>query len=148
RDLNSLNGIDINGEPVLELKALHNNDEIVLGRTKLVFRERGGVADTSTKKKMPPPKLTAKEKETLVELCRPLFARPANAFTAPAATREISERMYVGEPAVKAHLGRMYDKFNIFEEEGVIRRHELANQAIQRGCISGRDYRSVDPDDT
>ena len=55
--------------------------------------------------------------------------------------------MFVGRAAVQAHLGRLYDKFGIFEEDGVNRRHELANQALQRGCIGHKDYKSDGVDD-
>ena len=72
-----------------------------------------------------------KERETLVELCRPLFANTSNAFRAPASVLEIAERMFVGRAAVQAHLGRLYDKFGIYDEAGD-RRRELANQAIER----------------
>jgi FHA domain len=147
KDLNSLNGVDINGRPVLSQAALHHMDEVILGRTKLVFLDRSVNPDSSTQKKAPPPKLTAREKETLVELCRPLFASSGNAFTAPAAVAEIASRMFIGEAGVKQHLGRLYDKFGIFSDDGINRRHELANQAIQRGCITQHDYKRHDSDD-
>src|SRR6516165_8112732 len=87
KDLNSLNGVEVGGKPVLDERALHHGDEIMVGNTRLLFFDRSQPADSSTKKKAAAPKLTPKEKETLVELCRPLFSRSGNAFTAPATVR-------------------------------------------------------------
>jgi pSer/pThr/pTyr-binding forkhead associated (FHA) protein len=147
KDLNSLNGVEVGGKPVLDERALHHGDEIILGNTRLLFLDRSQPADSSTQKKAAAPKLTPKERETLIELCRPLFARSGNAFTAPATVRDMADRQFVGEAAVKAHLGRMYDKFAIYEDEFPNRRQELANQAIQRGVVTRQDYKSDEPDD-
>jgi hypothetical protein len=146
KDLDSTNGVEANGKPVLNQKPLHHQDEIILGRTKFVFLDRSPNPDSSTQKKAPCPQLTPKEKEALVELCRPLFTRGGNAFIPPATVAQIADRMFIGENGVKQHLGRLYDKFGIFEVDGV-RRNELANQAIQRGCVTQRDYRLDDADD-
>ena len=141
-DLCSTNGVLVNGSPASGRRALRHNDEVILGRTKLVFRDHTRPPDPSTVPKRPCPQLTVKEREALVELCRPLFSKTGNEFRAPASVKRISERMFVGRAAVQAHLGRLYDKFRIYEEDGVNRRHELANQALQRGCIGHKDYKS------
>jgi len=147
KDLNSTNGVEVGGKPVLDERALHHGDEILLGNTRIVFLDRSQPPDSSTRKKAAAPKLTPKEKETLVELCRPLFSRSGSAFTAPATVRDMADRLFVGEAAVKAHLGRMYDKFGIYENEYPNRRNELANQAIQRGVVTHHDYKSDEPAD-
>jgi FHA domain len=144
QDLSSTNGVLVNGSPVIGLRVLHHSDEVILGRTKLVFRDHDRNPDPSTVPKRPCPQLTVKEREALVELCRPLFSKTGNRFQAPSGVKEISDRMFVGRAAVQAHLGRLYDKFGIYEEDGVNRRHELANQALQRGCIGHKDYKSDD----
>ena len=146
RDLDSLNGTEVNGKTLTEQRALHNNDEIILGRTKCVFRDHRGIVDPSTKKKARCPQLTPKEKETLVELCRPRFVPTGDEMPAPATRRDIADRMFVGEAAVQAHLGRLYDKFGIFETPGG-RRQALANEAIRRRCVTPRDY-PTDEDDS
>jgi len=147
KDLNSTNGVEVGGKPVLDERALHHGDEIILGNTRIVFLDRSQSPESSTKKKGAAPKLTVKEKETLVELCRPLFSRGGNAFMAPASVKEIAERQFVGEAAVKAHLIRMYEKFGIYDDEHPNRRNELANQAIQRGVVTHNDYKAGDADD-
>ena len=71
------------------------------------------------------PVLTRREREVLVELCRPR-GRGA-AFTEPAATREIAAALFVTEAAVKQHLLRLYDKF------GFAGRREPARGVGERG---------------
>jgi predicted component of type VI protein secretion system len=146
RDLDSLNGVMVNNTPLTEQRALHDNDEVVFGRTKCVFRDRveqNGLPPT--KKKAHCPELTPREKETLVELCRAYFAPSGNALPAPATRREIAERMFVTEAAVQAHFGRLFDKFGLFDRSNN-RRQQLANEAIQRQCVTQRDYTSADDD--
>lgn len=59
------------------------------------------------------PELTRREREVVIELCRPSVANTGLAFTEPATVREIAERLFVSEAAVKQHLLRLYDKFEI-----------------------------------
>ncbi|HXY92556.1 MAG TPA: FHA domain-containing protein [Acidimicrobiia bacterium] len=145
KDLGSMNGIEVAGKRVLGEAPLHHTNEIIIGNTRVVFLDRAGSDGSETKPKAPTPKLTAKEKETLVELCRPRFEPTGTQFTQPATVRVIAGRMFVGEPAVKAHLSRLYDKFGIYEEEGLNRRLALANHAIQSGAITQTDYKDSDP---
>jgi len=144
RDLNSSNGTDVNGDRVIGERVLRNGDEILIGRSRLVFHDRV-TDDPSTSKRDPLPRLTPKEHEVLVILCRPVLS--GGAFRAPATVREIAEQMFVGEAAVKAHLGRLFDKFGIYGE-GRDRRRELANRAIETGAITARDLMSGERDKT
>jgi pSer/pThr/pTyr-binding forkhead associated (FHA) protein len=138
RDVGSANGSTVNGQPLLNERALHNGDEFILGRTRFVFHDSIGTAEPSTSMKLARPKLTAKEHEVLVELCRPLMS--GGAFRMPATVHQMAERMFVGRSAVQAHLGRLYDKFDIYED-GRDRRLDLANRAIETGSVSPRDYK-------
>src|SRR5690348_12029333 len=81
------------------------------------------------------PVLTRREREVLVELCRP-SAGPT-AFNEPAATRDIASRLFVTEAAVKQHLLRLYDKLSI--HDGDNRRRRLANVAFESGLVSAVD---------
>jgi len=137
RDLDSSNGTDINGQRVSEMRALRNGDEILIGRSRLIFHD-GVSIDRSTSKKDPLPRRTPKEHEVLVELCRPVLS--GGAFRAPATVRDIAKRMFVGEAAVKAHLGRLYEKFNI-DADVPDRRRALANRAIETGAVTVRDLK-------
>jgi hypothetical protein len=138
RDLNSSNGTDVNGDRVIGERALRNGDELLVGRSRLVFHDRAS-DDPSTSKRDPLPRLTPKEHEVLVELCKPVLS--GGAFRSPATVREIAEHMFVGEAAVKAHLGRLFEKFGIYGE-GRDRRRELANRAIEIGAVTARDLRA------
>src|SRR4051812_7826480 len=83
-------------------------------------------------------RLTRREREVLVELCRPLLEK-AN-FHEPAATREIARRLFVSEAAVKQHLLRMYDKLDIADDGN--RRLALANAAFERGMLTSGEVAS------
>jgi hypothetical protein len=99
RDLGSRNGTFVNGERLFGERVLRDGDEIVVGRTRLVFRDEASGDASTTEALEAPPALTPRERVVLVELCRPLLS--ANAFTQPASVREIAELLVVSEAAVK-----------------------------------------------
>jgi len=144
RDLGARNGTYVNGERLFAERVLRDGDEVVLGRTRLMFRERSRDSEPETVGLEPPPRLTDGERRVLVELCRPLLA--GNVFTPPAAVRDIAVRLYVTEAAIKQHLGRMYDKFDITRDAGEPRRVRLANEALQRGAVTLADLRANSED--
>src|SRR5450755_491570 len=88
--------------------------------------------------------LTRREREVVIELCRPSVANTGLAFTEPATVREIGERLFVSEAAVKQHLLRLYDKFEI--PDGIDqRRLRLANEALARGAVTRADLGAALP---
>jgi len=133
RDLGSTNGTFVNGERIVRDRALRPGDEIVVGDTRLVFRAEKGAEEKRTIGYTKPPELTARERDVLQVLCR----RPAGGavFHEPASTRQIAKELNVSEAAVKAHLLKLYDKFEIYGE-GERRRALLANEAVRRGAVS------------
>jgi len=142
-DLGSTNGTLVNGERIVDRRLLRNDDEILLGRTRLRYCDRQTSTDYSTERFGKAPKLTPKEREVLIELCRPLFK--GGAFTPPATTREIAAKLYVGEAAVKQHLVHLYDKFEIFEDDALpARRIRLANAALETGAVRLSDLKDGD----
>ncbi len=133
RDVGSRNGTRLNGERVDGQRRLRDGDEIIAGRSRILFRDRAGMRRPATDRlATPPANLTRMERRTLVELCRPLLSH--NAFQPPASVREIAARLFVGKNAVQAHLTSLYGKFDI--PEGGDRRVHLANEALQRGAVS------------
>ena len=109
-----------------------------LGRLRLLFR---GPATTGkeTAAIAEPPRITPRERDVLVALCRPLLT--GDAFTEPASIRTIAAELVVSEAAVKQHLSRLYDKFDLgSEREG--RRVRLANAAVARGAVTLGDLRT------
>src|SRR5262249_10883306 len=138
RDLGSRNGTFVNGDRIIGEHALHSGDEILLGRLRLLFR--GPARGAKTAAIAQPPVLTQRERDVLVALCRPLLT--GDAFTEPASIRAIAAELVVSEAAVKQHLSRLYDKFDLGAEEER-KRVQLANAAVARGAVKLGDLRST-----
>src|SRR5262249_837390 len=131
RDLGSRNGTFVNGGRIIGERALHSGDEIVLGRLRLLFH--GPTHGTATAAVAEAPRLTARERDVLLALCRPLLM--GDAFTEPASIRAIAAELVVSEAAVKQHLSRLYGNFDV-GTHGERRRVQLANAAIARGAVT------------
>jgi hypothetical protein len=136
RDLGSRNGTFVNGDRVVGDHALHAGDEVRVGRVRLILRGDEHAAGV-TEGLADAPTLTPRERDVLVELCRPLLG--GDAFTDPASVSEIARTLVVTDAAVKQHLLHLYDKFGI--EETDRRRVRLANAALQTGAVSLGDLR-------
>ena len=130
RDLGSRNGTFVNGGRIVGERALHPGDEILLGRLRLLFR--GPARGQETAAIAQPPPLTPRERDVLVALCRPLLT--GDAFTEPASIREMAAELVVSEAAVKQHLSRLYDKFDVGPHADR-KRVQLANAAVARGAV-------------
>jgi tetratricopeptide (TPR) repeat protein len=85
-------------------------------------------------------RLTRREREVLVELCRPILERAS--FHEPAPTRDIARALFVTETAVKQHLLRMYEKLDVPESKS--RRRALANAALEQGIIDASELGVAD----
>jgi DNA-binding CsgD family transcriptional regulator len=81
-----------------------------------------------------PPELTKREREVLLSLTRPL-TRP-EVFARPLTNGEIAAELFLSQDAVKAHLRRLYDKFDLGNEPMSGKRARLATEAVTRGVIS------------
>jgi hypothetical protein len=134
-DLGSSNGTFVNGERILSARRLKHGDEMRVGATRLVFRDSADVGRTATKAPLGSPDLTARERDVLVVLCRPLLDR--DLFTEPASIREIAAALVVSDAAVKQHLARLYTKFDVDAIDH--RRARLANEALRRGAVTLAD---------
>jgi pSer/pThr/pTyr-binding forkhead associated (FHA) protein len=132
-DLGSSNGTWVNGERIWSAHRLRHGDEIRVGQTRLIFRDPLGAVGAATEGEVAPPTLTARERDVLVALCRPLLDR--DMFTEPASTRAIAEELVITQAAVKQHLANLYEKFGVLAGEEH-RRARLANEALQRGAVS------------
>ena len=137
RDLGSRNGTYINGDKISAERVLHSGDEVRVGTSRLVFWEVKEADDLSGKDETisagpGAPRLTPRELEVLVVLCRPLVSD--DPFPEPASVRRMAGELFVSEAAVKQHLQNLYDKFAI-PSEGE-RRVRLANEAIRRGAVT------------
>lgn len=139
RDLGSRNGTFLNGERISAERVLRSKDEVRVGKTKLIFwevRDSGeGPREEETRAAQPselPPRLTRREVDVLVVLCRPLVSD--DPFPEPASVRRMAGELFVTEAAVKQHLQNLYDKFAIPTEGD--RRVRLANEALRRGAVT------------
>ena len=83
--------------------------------------------------------VTRREREVLVELCRPALADAP--FAEPSSTRQIAAALVVSDAAVKQHLLHLYDKFSI-DGAGEQRRLRLANEVLRRGIVGFGDLGS------
>ncbi len=138
RDLGSRNGTFVNGQRIWHERVLADGDEIRAGASRFVLRSGRVPKGQVTEAGAPPPELTTRERDVLVQLCRPLLAGAM--FTEPASSREIAAALVVTEAAVKQHLLRLYEKFGIVGD-GEKRRVRLANEAMSRNAITRADLR-------
>ena len=140
RDVGSRNGTYLNGERISAERVLRSGDELRVGKSRLVFWEVkeadettvGGEETVSVAPTQPPPRLTPREHEVLVVLCRPLVS--GDPFPEAVSVRQMAQELFVTEAAIKQHLQNLYDKFAI-PPEGE-RRVRLANEAIRRGAVT------------
>lgn len=141
RDLGSRNGTFVNGRRIWQEHALVDGDEIRAGGSRFVYRTGRVPAGPVTETGEPAPELTSRERDVLVQLCRPLLGN--DMFTEPASSREIAAALVVTEAAVKQHLLRLYEKFGI-HGEGERRRVRLANEVMARRAITLADLKPAD----
>ena len=135
RDVGSRNGTYLNGEKISAERVLRSGDELRMGSSRLIFLEVKQTDHDETETVEPaqrPPRLTPRELEVLVVLCRPLVS--GDPFPELASVRQMALELFVTEAAIKQHLQNLYDKFAI-PTEGE-RRVRLANEAIRRGAVT------------
>jgi hypothetical protein len=137
RDLGSRNGTYLNGERISAERVLRSGDEVRVGKSRLLYWEvkGSGPLDEETVSAQPqelPPRLTRRELDVLVVLCRPLVSD--DPFPEPASVRRMAGELFVTEAAVKQHLLNLYDKFAIPTDGD--RRVRLANEALRRGAVT------------
>jgi hypothetical protein len=146
RDLGSRNGTYLNGERITAERVLRSGDEVRVGKSRLIFwevKDTGGPLDEETVTAQPaelPPRLTRRELDVLVVLCRPLVSD--DPFPEPLSVRQMAGELVVTEAAVKQHLQNLYDKFSIPTEGD--RRVRLANEALRRGAVTIAQLRAGD----
>jgi predicted component of type VI protein secretion system len=138
-DLGSSNGTWVNGERVWSAHRLRHGDEIRVGHTRLMFRDPVAAGGSVTEVEAAPPTLTARERDVLLALCRPLLDR--DMFTEPASIRAIADELVVTQAAVKQHVANLYDKFGVGGDQSN-RRSRLANEALRRGAVSMSELRA------
>ena len=138
RDVGSRNGTFVNGDKITAERVLRSGDEVRVGKSRVVYlesRQSGEPLEEATivpDAAQLPPRLTRREIDVLMVLCRPLVSD--DPFPEPASVRRMAGELYVTEAAVKQHLQNLYDKFAIPSEGD--RRVRLANEALRRGAVT------------
>lgn len=137
QDVGSRNGTWVNGERLVGMRILRHNDEIRVGGTRMLFRDLAADFESTTTPRGAPPDVTKRERQVLVELCRPFFS--ANLVKKAAPRKSIAPALFIGEAAVQAHLTTLYRKFDI-AEECTDKRDLLAVAVIEAGIVGPGDY--------
>lgn len=145
RDLGSRNGTYLNGERITAERVLRSGDEVRVGKSRLLFwevRHDGDGPEEETISAQPldlPPRLTPREVDVLLVLCRPLVSDAP--FPEPVSVRGIASELFVSEAAVKQHLQNLYEKFGVPAQGD--RRVRLANEALRRGAVTIAQLRAT-----
>lgn len=138
RDLGSRNGTYVNGEKLISERVLRSGDELRLGHSRLIFWQATQADEapdddhTESDERVQLRRLTPRELDVLVALCRPLVS--GDHFAQPASIQRMASELVVTEAAIKQHLQNLYEKFGVPTEGG--RRVALANEAVRRGAVS------------
>jgi pSer/pThr/pTyr-binding forkhead associated (FHA) protein len=146
-DLNTRNGTILNRRRIAGEKELRPHDELVLGKTKIIFRDQAAAGAPSTDGVAPVPKLTRMERVILKELVRPMLTTRSSV---PASVAEIAKRTFTTVSNVKGHLGRIYPKFGIYDGEfrRTQKRLELARRVVNAGIVRPADVKPDEGDES
>lgn len=134
-DLGSTNGTTVNGARVSGAHVVRDGDIICFGSTTVTFRCSSSSDLGATAPPPAAPRVTVRERDLLVALCRPVLR--GGMLAEPASLRQIAAELVVTESAVKKLLTRLYDRFELLDRDR--RRAYLAAEALRRGVISTRD---------
>ena len=133
----SRNGTFVNGERISGRRRLQAGDRIRVGRTVLAYvgRARPEAERTTPPTGGPPlPRLTEAQRRVLIALCVPYGTE--GRFATPASNQQIAESLYLSIDAVKMHLRRLFQLFELSELPQYEKRARLAESALQLGVIT------------
>lgn len=137
RDLGSRNGTRVNGHVIAGDRALRHGDEIQMGSVRLVYRTSETDGHVPTEAAEGAPEISRREREVLFALCRPILS--GSVLSDPPSIRDVAAELVITESAVKKHLVRLYDKFEMYDDDR--KRGRLAHEAVRRGAVSLADLR-------
>jgi len=135
----SRNGTFLADERLTGRHRLHDGDVITLALTTITYREPAGSALRTRPRKdvVLRPDVTLKQHQILVALCRPLLEGTNR--EPPATNAAIAREVFLGVPAIKAHLRVLCRKLGIDSLPQNQKRTALADRAVRSGLVSARD---------
>jgi hypothetical protein len=137
----SRNGSYVNGERVHGRRRLRDGDRLQFGRTVLIVRRPTDGEHRTTAVAInavaTAVELSARQREVLTALCRPLLG--GDPFAAPASNRQIAEDLFLSIPAVKLHLRALFEKFGVGDLPQNEKRLALVGRARASGLIPDRE---------
>jgi pSer/pThr/pTyr-binding forkhead associated (FHA) protein len=138
-DNGSTNGSFLNGERLQGPHLLRHGDQLLVGRTVIVF-----LSPTSTRGYTTTPAgdtlirrdITEADRRVLVALCRPYkdFGQAV-----PATNKVIAAELAYSVPTVKKRLSALFVRFGLENEPQAVKRTRLAVIALSTGIVRQRD---------
>jgi pSer/pThr/pTyr-binding forkhead associated (FHA) protein len=137
----STNGSFVNGERLVGQRRLHDRDTLRFGSTTVVFRApRPPSRTTKVIDEMSAvSRITEAQKRVVTALCRHYGAY--DRFTRPATNREIADELSLSVDAVKTHMRRLYELFEVEDLPQREKRLRLVERAFELGLVSRDDAR-------
>jgi pSer/pThr/pTyr-binding forkhead associated (FHA) protein len=135
----SRNGTFVNGDRVKGRRRLFDNDEILSGATRMLFRcPPGAVADdvigTHTSAGAPEaPALSDAQRRVAAVLCRGFGSD--GTFGEPATNEEIASELFLSVATVKTHLRVLYQRYNLEDVPQNVKRRRLVALLVQTGVV-------------
>jgi pSer/pThr/pTyr-binding forkhead associated (FHA) protein len=139
RDGGSLNGTFLNSERVQGQQQLRDRDELLVGRTAVLFRSpdtSGGVATRPGSASLIAIALSDMDRRVLAALARPLVDAD---HALPATNKAIADELCMSVPAVKKRLGALFIRFNLAYLPQAEKRNRLAVEALKHGIVRRSD---------
>jgi pSer/pThr/pTyr-binding forkhead associated (FHA) protein len=136
----SRNGSYVNAQRVRGRRRLRDGDRLQFGRTIVLVRRPTGPEQRATEvaiHAISTVDLSARQREVLMALCRPL--RDDNSFAAPATNRQIADELFLSVPAVKLHLRALFEKFGVSDLPQNEKRLALVGRARASGVVSDHE---------
>jgi DNA-binding CsgD family transcriptional regulator len=137
----STNGSFLHGTRIHGRQRLHNRDQLCFGNTYVVYREPSdSEASDSTARAAGAPNvvpLAEMQRKVLIALCRPLIA---SAAATPATNPQIAAEVFLSVDAVKAHLRKLFERFDLDRFPQNEKRSRLAATVLDSGLLSRHDF--------
>ena len=137
----SMNGSYVNGERIQGRRRLADRDSLCFGNTHVQYREPAPAEGSVSTKRGPGSPggvpLTEMQRKLLVALCRPIVM--AGSAT-PATNPQIAAEVHLSVEAVKAQMGKLFDRFGLGDLPQNEKRMQLAAVARPPGLLAPHDF--------